>query len=682
MNFDRLFNPRTVAVVGAAPEPTRVGYALMKNLTGGSGRTIIPVTEKYPDVLGVPTVKTLADVQGEVDLVVIAVKASLVPSVLSVAAEKGIPHTVIISAGFKEEGEEGKKLEDEIAALARVKGMTLIGPNCLGVIDTHADMNASFVVTKPIPGHVGFISQSGAIGTALLDWARTEGVGFSKFVSLGNEAGTTEVDMMEHFADDDATRAVLMYLEKVSDGARFMDAARRITAKKPLVILRAGRSARGSAAVMSHTGSLAPDDAIFEAACRESGAITVETLRDLFSLAKILHMDIRNPVQRLAVVTNGGGPSVNATDLIDLSRSLQLGEFSDTTRSALRAVLPPMAAVGNPVDVIGDATSTRYADTLSVVAELSDIDAILVIVTPQMMTDPAAIARTISFVRAKKPVIPVFMGGAAAVPGIAVLKESGLVNFDIPTDAILALDELACRRPKVSQEVHHAALAPHPSNEEMLDMETTQKLLSQYGIPLLGVLMKNGSVIEATLTTLGGNRFAMKAISKDVVHKSDAGAVRINLTNKEDVARAWEEMYKSITAKHPGAVLEGMLIQHMKEGTEVIIGMKRDATFGPVILFGMGGIFAEAMKDTALAIAPVTEEEAQKMIRSIKGARLLQGMRGKEPVSERALVDVIVNLSRLAVEHPEIVAIDLNPVMASSTQAAIVDARFMVMKGE
>lgn len=682
MSISALFNPRSVVVIGAAPEPTRVGYALMKNLLGGSGRTIIPVTDKYADVLGVPCVPSVASLHDGIDLAVIAVKASQVPDALSTCAVKGIHAAVIISAGFKEEGPEGKALEDEITRIARAKEITLIGPNCLGVVDTATDLNASFVAEKPIKGHVGFISQSGAIGTALLDWARAAGVGFSKFVSLGNEAGTTETDMMEFFADDPDTRAVLMYLEKVSDGEKFRRAARKITTAKPLIILRAGRSARGSAAVRSHTGSLAPDDAVFDAACRESGAVTVETLRDLFSFAKILHMDIRHPLARIAVVTNGGGPSVNATDLIDLSHSLELAVFSEETRSALRAVLPPMAAVGNPVDVIGDATAKRYADTLKIVAALPDVDGIIVIVTPQMMTDPAEIARAIIATRTTKPVIPVFMGGRTAEPGIAVLRDAGLVNFDIPTDAIIALDELAMGAAKVPQSVPPSLPSVETKKEEMLPARDMKALLEQYSLPLSGVILSSEKDIDIVVPRLGNGPYAMKALSQAIVHKSDAGAVVTGLQGVGEIRQAWKEMNERIRRAYPEAVLDGMLLQRMEKGVEMIVGMKRDATFGPVILVGLGGIYAEAMKDTMLGIAPLTPERAQAMIHSLRGAGILKGLRGQPPINEGALVAILTRLSFLALDHSEISSIDLNPVIVSPEKAAIVDARVMVRKGE
>lgn len=675
-----LFEPRAVAVVGAHAEPGHVGYALMQNLLEGAhGRTIIPVTDRFPEVLGIRTVASLAEIEGEVDLAVIAVASAKVPDVLRACGAKKVRSAIVISAGFKEVGEEGAAMERELAAIAREFDIALLGPNCLGVLNAPRDLNASFSAGGPPAGHVAFVSQSGAIATALIDHARAEGVGYSKIVSLGNEALLTEIEMLEYLRDDDETHAILMYLEHVANGARFMELLSEITPKKPVVILRAGRSERGAGAVRSHTGSLAPDDAVFASAVAQAGAVSVETLRDLFNFAKLFHMGITYPVMRLAIVTNGGGPSVNTSDMIGFSSSLALVSFDDATKDALRLVLPPMAAVGNPIDVIGDAGSARYRDTLEIVTNISSVDAILVIVTPQMMTNMKEIAETIGEFATRKPLIPSFMGGEGVDDALPALANCGLINFEFPTDAVAVLDLLSRGRDKEASAHEVVASASLPALVQC-DIETTRSLLSTYGLTLAGSFAKDTEGISAALLEVGAGPYALKAISRDVVHKSDAGAVAIGLPDEGAVRGAWNAIMTSITAKHPDATIEGMLLQRMTPGREVIIGMKRDATFGPVIVFGLGGIFVEILKDASTRIAPVSLEEARAQVRSIKAAKLLQGARGTAPVDEDALVTIIVALSRLALEHPEIEEIDLNPVMADEHGATIVDARFMRKK--
>jgi acetyltransferase len=680
MQLSKLFDPKSVAVVGATEDASKVGFALLENIRNGGERDIYPVTLSEGTVLGLKAYKSVMDIPGNVDLAVIAVRADIVAQILQECAEKHIPAAVVISAGFKEMGEEGAALEQEMARVAEEHKIALLGPNCLGIMNAQADWNASFAVNKPRVGGISFVSQSGALGTALLDWANREGVGFSKFVSLGNEAVLNELAFLEYLADDDDTKAVLLYLEQVKDGARFMDLAKRVTEKKPLVVLRAGRSERGSAAVASHTGSLAPGDKIFEAALKQVGAIPVESLDTLFALAKLFELGITEPLQSLAIVTNGGGPSVNMADLIDFSTSLSLATFSGETQKALRVALPPMAAVGNPIDVIGDANPHRYDDVLRTLTTLPDVDAIVALVTPQMMTSPQGIADVLVMHRSQKPIIPVFMGGATVDEGVAHLQEKGMVNFSIPTDVVRGLDALAQNIPKKDAALHAPAVMGKPALV-MLPLEEMRSLLASYNLTLEGKFITCKSDIEAVLGEVGEGPYAMKIISRQLVHKTDLHAVRLNLKSAEEISNACDEFMHHIGAHSPGTVVDGMLIQPMMLGVECLIGMKRDATFGPAIVFGIGGVFVEVLKDSAMRVAPVTEEEALAQIQEIKGLPLLTGARGMPPVDLNALARIIAALSELALDHPEVEEIDMNPVMAREDGAHIVDLRIMV-KGE
>lgn len=673
MNFDTLFDPTSVAIFGARPEKDRVGYALVENLLAGKARDLYPITDKFTDVLGLTCYKSLSEIEEPIDLAIIAIRSTTVPNALRECVAKGIKNVIIISAGFKEEGPEGALLEEEITQIAKEHDIHLLGPNCLGVINAKSDLNASFIAKKPLLGHISILSQSGAIGTSFLDWATKEGVGVAKFVSLGNEAGFSEVAMLEYLGNDPETSAILMYLEHVSDGKKFLELARAITKHKPVVVLRAGRSTRGMAAVMSHTGSLAPEDAVFAAAARQAGIVTTTSLREFFNIAKLFTLGITKPLPRLAILTNGGGPSVNAADLVELSSTLELTIFNDETKNALRSVLPPMAAVGNPVDVIGDAGASRYESALDILTPREDIDAIIIIVTPQMMTDSAEIARVIAMRAVNKPLIPVFMGGVSVEPGIQILNENGMVNFELPPDAIESLNLLGVPHAKTPSPSSKRAFA----SSVMLGFSETKALLAEYGITIFGTFVESTENIDAIWPTLNTDAVAMKAISKDVIHKTDLQAVRLNITGPEEAKRVWEEIATSIHSKLPDATIDGMLLQPMVRGKEVIIGAKRDATFGPVVVFGLGGIFVEALRDVTMLIAPINHEEAKTMIEGISGINYLKAFRGAKPINLDAVADTIVAISRLMNEHPEISEIDLNPVIATPEGVYVVDARLM-----
>jgi acetyltransferase len=726
MNLNSFFTPHSVAVIGASADPNKVGYALMTNLknslSGHADRKVYPVSVTNAEVLGILAYKSVKDIPDLVDLAVIAVKADLVPGILNDCADKGINAAIIISAGFKEMGPDGAKLEEACGKIARDRGMAVLGPNCLGTIDADANFNSSFAAIEPLAGSIGFLSQSGALGTSLLDLAIREGVGFSKFISLGNEAHLTELEFLDYLAKDDTTKAILVYLEKLSNGPEFMRLAKEISTTKPIVVLKAGRSARGLRAVMSHTGSLAPEDSVFTAACKQSGVITVESIREFFNLAKLFQLGIYQPLQRFSIITNGGGPSVVTTDLVDSSTSLSLVEFSEQTKEALKKVLPPMAAVGNPVDMIGDALSNRYADTLEIVTAEKEADAILMLLTPQMMTEIDATARLVLEYRKIKPILPIFLGGPTVAGALKIFKENGIPNFGFPVDAVEALDDLAHGAAKkesaqsltTSSDFGHAfseartlqvdagrqrstRSVPSPSTHDlslssnisgnagivqpilrMLNFNDTAKLLDEYSISLQGVFVKEKHDLVKAISKLRAGPFVMKAISPEVIHKTDAGAVRLHMNSLEEIQKAWDSILADVTKHVPGATVEGMLVQKMSAGKEVIIGMKRDAIFGPTILFGLGGIFTEALKDTSLRIAPLTKTDALDMISEIKGKSILLGLRGEKGVNIEALADLIVKVARLAVEHAEIKEIDLNPVMVTDELANVVDVRVMV----
>ncbi|MEK7501535.1 MAG: CoA-binding protein, partial [Patescibacteria group bacterium] len=498
MNLNNFFNPKSVVVIGASSDKNKVGFAVMSNLSGcRTSRQIYPVSISESEILGLKTYKSVSDVGLPIDLAIIAVRADIVPQILTECGKRGIKNVIIISAGFKEIGEAGKILENSVKEIANRFEIALLGPNCLGTIDSHADFNTSFGAKKPIRGNIAFLSQSGALGTSVLDMAIKEDVGFSKFISLGNEAQLSEIEFLEYLAVDDNTKAILIYLEKLSDGKRFMELVSEITKTKPVVVLKAGRSERGMEAVMSHTGSLAPADSVFSAALKQSGAIAVESIREFFNMAKLFQLGIMKPLKNLVILTNGGGPSVVTADLIDLSRSLSLVEISDSTKEALRKVLPSMAAVGNPVDIIGDALSSRYEDALKILVDEKGVDAIILMLTPQMMTKVEETAKLIVQYRSKKPIIPVFIGGPTIQAGLEYLKRNALVNFNFPKDAVEALDNLALCHSREGGNPGKSSYTKSVSDKssrvsvsKMMDFVEMTKILNEYNISLTGILVK------------------------------------------------------------------------------------------------------------------------------------------------------------------------------------------------
>ncbi len=684
MNLENFFNPNSVAVIGATSDKNKVGFSLMSNLLSGKKLKIFPVTLSENEVLGLPAFKSILDVPDEIDLAIIAVRADIVPQILTDCGKKKIPNAIVISSGFKEMGDDGKKLEESLAKIAQENDITLLGPNCLGVIDTKTDLNASFAGQKPLPGKIAFLSQSGALGTAMIDWTIGEGVGFSKFISLGNEAQLTEIDFLEYLESDPETDSILMYLENIHDGPEFIRTVSRITKKKPVIIIKAGMGGHGNMAVKSHTGSLAPQASVFIAACKQAGAVTVSSIRGFFNMSKTLSqgLTVNNPVQRLIIVTNGGGPGVIATDFVGKSKSLSMVDLNEKTKSALRKVLPPMAAVGNPIDIIGDALAERYDKALEILSEVKEADGIIVMLTPQMMTEVEETAKVLVKYNNKKKIFPIFIGGPEVEVGRDILIKSGMVCFTFPRDVVDSLDHLANNAPKIVGE-GHSTRVPLVNSEstrgtlvapQMVEFEEMTNLFFEYDISVSGIFVKDKFDIAPLLKKIKSQNFAAKIISGDIVHKTDSGAVALNLQSAEEAEKFWDD----IRTKNPQAKISGMLVQPMAVGREVIIGMKRDPTFGPTILFGLGGILAEAIKDTSLRVAPIEKDEAFKMMQEIKGIKILQGLRGEKPINFDQLADILVNLSQLALDHPEIKEIDLNPVMATSEGAIVVDARVMV----
>ncbi len=675
-----LFRPKSVAVVGASRNPGKVGYGLFANLVGaGFPGPVYAVNPAGGEVLGRPMLRSLDEIPGPVDLGVFVVSPSAVIEGIPRLAAKGMKAAIVISAGFKEIGKIGAMLERGLRAAASEARVRVLGPNCLGLIDTHARLNASFAAGTPPTGSIAFFSQSGALCTAILDWAIGEGVGFSKFISLGNKADISESDVMEHLSDDPETRVILGYVESIDDGARFLAAAREVTPKKPVILVKAGATAAGARAASSHTGSLAGSDRAYAAAFRQGGILRAKTIEDLFDLALGFATQPMPSGERLLIVTNAGGPGILAADTAE-RLGVTLAEVAPELRQSLVKVLPPTAALGNPVDVIGDARADRYRDVLAAVRDAPSVDSVLVLLTPQAMTEATETAHAVveAFSGTNKTVLASFMGEVSVREARKVLSAGGIPNFPVPERAVGALRAMHRYRrflqapppeddaaPAADSAAAGAAIrGALAAGRRTMGEEDGRVVLESYGFSFPRHAFARTSDEAAEAFEAMGGRAVMKIVSPEILHKTDVGGVRLDLTSREEAARAFVEITSSVRRKVPSAWIAGVSVQEMVSGgRELILGMSRDPQFGPLLMFGLGGIAVEVLKDVAFRVAPVSRRDAREMVHDIRGYPLLAGFRGSEPMDEEAIVDALLRLSRLSVDLPEIQELDINPVI-------------------
>ena len=699
-NIEPLLSPRSIAVVGASSRQGTVGNSVFLNLLeGGYQGAVYPVNPKAEFIHSVRTYPNLSAIDKEVEMAVLVIPPKFIPDVIDEAAAKGVKALLTISAGFKEVGHEGAVLEEQLRQKVREYGIPLVGPNCLGIINTAADvsMNASFALKIPRAGNLAFISQSGAICTAVLDYADMHNLGFSKFVSFGNKADVTEVDLLRHLGDDLDTKVICMYLEDISSGREFINVCREIfwEKKKPMLAIKAGQSPEGARAASSHTGSLAGSDAVYEALLLQSGVQRVRTIEELFDLAEAYS---NLPMPRgtsVAIITNAGGPGILATDAA-VRAGLTLADFTEKTKDALRKHLPPTAAVGNPVDVIGDATSERYRAAADILLKGAHVDSLVVILTPQSMTDVVETARAIHELiqETDKPVICSFMGGSFIQEGVRYLNEHGIPNYIFPEEAMATLGGM-CRYAeilhvpkrvfkefKVDREAAARFIAEKLGDDETsyLSQVEANKLLGFYGFPLLRSRLATD---EGSLARIVGELtppFALKVMSNEIVHKWDVGGVRLNVEPAE-AAEAYAAILKSVEQHVPGAKVDGILVEEMAaKGLEVIIGAKRDPMFGPLCMFGLGGTMVEVMKDVTFRLAPMWEASAERMIRQIKGVKALYGLRARPPVDLGAIEECLLRLSQLTTDHREIIELDINPLIAHEEGCVVADSRMLLRR--
>lgn len=694
----RIFEPRTVAVIGASNNPESVGYALIRNMIGsGFKGTVYPVNFKYKSIYGVRSYAKLSDTRDEIDLAVVATPASTVPDIVKECGEYGVGGVVIISAGFMEAGDDGHQLTETILGYADKYKMRIIGPNCLGFIKPSIKLNASFANKMALPGKIAFISQSGALCTAILDWSVEKNVGFSYFVSIGSMIDVGFHDLIDYFGSDPSTSSIVIYMESLTNARKFMSAARAFARTKPIIVLKAGKSAAGAKVALSHTGTLAGNDIAFEAAFKRAGIISVNTIEELFNAAQSLALQPRPSGNRLAVVTNAGGPGVLATDhLINLGG--ELAQLSEKTMETLNDALPPVWSHGNPVDVLGDADATRYRKATEAVLKDENVDGALVILTPQAMTKADEIAREIVSIGKKysKPVLASWMGEKDVDEGRDILEIGGIPVFRIPENAvntfmsmykytrnIQALYETPSTIPHIfnpdTHKTHDLLKSIMKEGRYVLTEDEAKEVMTNYDIPIakheLAAKEKDVKAICARI----GFPVVMKIASPDITHKTDTGGVILNIKNESDALSAFRNIMESAQKANPDADIKGVLIEEMvSKKYELIIGSKKDPIFGPVIVFGMGGVAVEVFKDLNVGLPPLNMALAQRIVEETKIYRLLKGYRGMEGVDIEAIKFLLYKFAYLVMDFPQIKEVDINPFVVDHTGGVVLDAKIIL----
>jgi acetyltransferase len=700
-NLDKIFAPHRVAVIGASDTPTSVGYTVLRNLIGsGFEGVVYPVNSKRESVQGIeahPDVKSLPRVP---DLAVICTPAASVPRLIRECGEVGTRGLVIISAGFREIGEEGRKLEQQVLdEKARFPGMRILGPNCLGIIVPGLALNASFGADTPAKGHIGFISQSGALCASVLDWAIDQGIGFSYFVSVGNMLDVSMADLIDYFGSQTETQSIILYIESITESREFMSAARAFARTKPIVAYKAGRFAESAQAAASHTGAMAGVDAVYEAAFQRAGIERVFEIEDMFDIAELLARERPPKGDRLAIITNAGGPGVMTTDAL-IAHDGKLASLSPETLQRLDEQLPPYWSRGNPVDVLGDAPPDRFAKVLEIVLQDKGVDAILVILTPQAMTDATGTAEAVAKLaeQAHKPVLGAWMGGRLVSNGLQILNEAGIPTYTTPEKAVRAFMHLVSYARNLEilhetprdipvafsldrQRMRHLFDTLLTEGGDVLSENLSKAFLEAYEIPVTKPHLARNSEEAVAVARRLGYPIVMKIHSPQITHKTDVGGVALNLTNDDAVRQAYERIVKAASELRPDAQIFGATLQKMvtyPHSFELIVGSKKDPVFGSVIMVGMGGTAAEVFRDRALALPPLNESLARRALESLKSWPLLQGYRGRPGGNIDRLLEILIRFSYLVADYPEIKELDVNPLLVTPEDVVALDARIIV----
>jgi acetyltransferase len=699
--LDAIFAPKTVAVIGATETPNSVGRTIVWNLISTPfGGTVFPVNPKRPSILGIKAYPNVAAVPEPVDLAVVVTPAPTVPGIIHECVEAGVKGAIIISAGFKETGQEGTELEHQVMEHARRGRMRIIGPNCLGVMNPTTGLNATFATTMARRGSVGFISQSGALCTAILDWSLRENMGFSAFISIGSMLDVDWGDLIYYLGDDPHTQSIVIYMETIGDARAFLSAAREVALTKPIIVIKPGRTEGAAKAAASHTGSLTGSDLALEAAFRRSGVLRVNGIAELFYMAEVLAKQPRPKGRRLTILTNAGGPGVLATDAL-ITNGGELTELSPETMNAFDSLLPAAWSHNNPVDILGDASPERYASALEIAAQDPKSDGLLVILTPQAMTDPTQTAEKLkTFAQIPgKPVIASWMGGRDVEAGEAILNRASIPAFPYPDTAARIFDYMAVYAENLRGLYETPVLAAAREGEQVdqkraariisdvrasgrtiLTEFESKQLLAAYGIPTVETRIARSPDEAVKAAGEIGYPVVLKLHSETVTHKTDVGGVQLNLADPDSVRGAYAKISAAVEAKAGAAAFLGVTVQPMvkTDGYELILGSSIDAQFGPVLLFGLGGQLVEVFKDRALGLPPLTTTLARRMMEQTRIFTALKGVRGREPVDLAGLEEILVRFSQLIAEQRWIKELDINPLLASPGQLLALDARVLL----
>jgi acetate---CoA ligase (ADP-forming) len=677
--LDAIFRPRSIAVVGASRRRFQIGHEIVRNLVeGGFCGPVYPVNPSAAVVYSMHCFGRVTEIPGPVDLVVLVVPAPLVLAAARDCVRKGVRGLVVITAGFAEVGGEGAERQDELLALCKKHGMRLVGPNCMGVLNTDPEvsMNASFAAATPTLGGAAFLSQSGALGEAILSDARSLGLGVSMFASVGNRADVSPPDLLEYWEDDPRTKQILMYLEAFGDPERFMQAARRVSAKKPILVVKSGRTARGAKAAISHTGSLAGSEAAVDSLLNQCGVLRVDSMNELFTLAAAVQAGKWPKGKRVAIVTNAGGPAILATDAC-VALDLELVDLAPATQRKIAKVAPPEASVTNPVDLIASADAARFDAALGHVLADCSIDMVIAIFVSPVMIDSAAVARVFAkhAASSEKPLAACLLGKSEGEAAFKILRAAGVPNYRFPEEAAQALAGLyriarlrnreieAAPRYRVQKaKARRAIETALAEGRETLKGTELAELFTAYGIPIVpSRIIRNGEEALQAAKKIGFPMVA-KVVARDLHHKSDSGGVLLGIRNREGLLDALDQLETRFRRRHPEM---NVLLQSMRsDGVETFFGAATDPQFGRMLAFGLGGIHVEILKDVVFRLHPLSRTDALEMVRGVRARALFQGARGKPPVDEEELVDVLLRLSRMLSDHPEIAELDLNPFLA------------------
>lgn len=699
-NIHKMLNAKSVAVIGASQNKGSVGFTLLKNLLQSKFEgEVYAINPKYGKIQGIDCYKSIKDVKKQLDLAVIATPASSIPDILNECGDSNVQSVMILSAGFKESGVEGKKLYQEIQEICKNRNIRAIGPNCIGIINPWIDLNIGFYSRTALPGNLAFISQSGALSASILDWAVDQSVGFSGFVSIGSMMDIDFADLIEYYEKDEKTDCILLYIESLQEGKRFLEVASRVSRKKPIIAVKAGRSAEGAVVAASHTGALAANDMVYDAAFEQAGILRVDTTAELFHVAQAFSTQPFPKGGRLSIVTNAGGPGVMATDTL-VSKGGYLGQLSPETRIFLDEILPMHANKNNPIDVLGDATANIFSDAVLACEKDDNIDAIIAIFTTQGVSDPTEAAKVLaqSYNSKRKPILACWMGEADVTEAREILEKAGIPNYRYPESAVnvflkmIAYNEIQGFHDQVDTQED---LIPLPEfdikmaktiiqyagvqdREKLTEIEAKQ-ILNCYQIPVPQTHIATG-VEEAEYWAIQlGFPVVMKVVSPDIGHKIDVGGVILNIKDYKEAEQAYNDILFRVNEHAPDAEIMGVMVEKMvNKRYELLIGGIRDSVFGPAVVFGMGGSLVELWKDAHMALAPITRRDAYKLIKKTKANTLISGFRGMPPINKEHLVDVIVNFSHLMYDLDNIDEVDINPYSMDEKGGVALDAHMLI----